>query len=183
MKLKFLLSILFVCLLAIVSDAQTNASPQRFDISIAAKDQTFYINSGAWLVKVKITNRSNEIWNLKAVRAVHFIFNKTVSGSEYDESLDFYDFNKERLIKPGESFDFEVDLKKQAWIEPSNDSTFIPADENRKPYYPALSGYYVVFASIDNCQEVPLKENPSRPEAGNCHSNQLVVKVEAKTDK
>jgi hypothetical protein len=184
MKLKFLFSILFVGLLAIVSDAQTNAlPPQRFDVSIAAKDQTFFVNSAAWLVNVKITNRSNETLNLKDFRGLHFIFAKTLPVSKYEESMGFYGID-ERAIKPGETFEFEVDLKKLEWLEPmSKDSAFILDSENRRPYQPALSGNYAVFASIVNCEEIPLDENSSRIEIRNCRSNMLAVKIAVKIDK
>lgn len=182
MKLKFLLSILLVCLSATVSYAQTNAPQQRFDVSISAEDRTFFVNSGAWLVKVEITNRTKGILNLKDFRGIHFIFAKTPAVSKYEEALGFYGVD-EQAIKPGETFEFEADLKKLEWLEPSIDSAFILESEKRPPYTPALLGNYTVSASIVHCEEVPLDENSSRIELRNCRSNSLVVKVAVKMNK
>ncbi|MDQ3801533.1 MAG: hypothetical protein M3384_19095 [Acidobacteriota bacterium] len=187
MKLKVLFSILFIGLSAIVSFAQSDAQQQqprqKLDISISSENPTFFVNSGAWLVKVKITNQASETLNLKDFRGIHFIFAKTLPVSNYGEALGFYGVD-ERAIKPGETLEFEADLKKLEWLEPpSKESTFILRSENQRPFQPALLGSYTVFATIANCEEVPLNEDSSRIEVRNCRSNMLAVKVELKADK
>jgi hypothetical protein len=185
MKLKFLFSILFIGLSAIVSFAQTDAQPQprkRLDISISSENPRFFINSGAWLVKVKITNRANETLNLKDFREIHFTFAKTLPASNY-EVVGFYDVPK-RVIEPGETFEFEADLKKLDWLDTvSKESKFIPRSENQAPFQPALSGLYTVFAAITEREEAPRKEDSSRTEIRSYSSNMLAVKVALKADK
>lgn len=182
MKLKFLFSMLVACALATVSYAQTNVSPSPFEVAISAENQTFFVNSGAWLVKVKITNRTNETLNLKDYRGVHFNFNKTNAVSAEQSALGFYGIDQ-RVIKSGESFEFEADLKMLSWLEPSNSSSYFPDNENRRSYQPILSGIYTVFASIIHCEEIPPDVNASRIEVRNCQSNRLAVKVAVKMDK
>lgn len=185
MKLKVLFSILFICLLAVASLAQTDARQQKIDISISANNQTFYVNSDDWLVKVKITNNSSEDLSSDDFDGLRFIFEKSNPVSTEDDASGFYDLDAQ-TIKPGESFQFEANLKKLIWDElPSNDSANIPDSKNRTPYQPVLSGSYTIYAIIPKCEiiRLPLNENACIVPYISCGSNMLAVKVAVKTDK
>jgi hypothetical protein len=185
MKLKYLFSVLLICLSAIASFAQTNAPQQPIEISISTENPTFFVNSGAWLAKVKITNRTNKNEYSQTFGGIYFVFEKTPGDSKEEDIPGAYGI-EEKTIKPGESFEFEVDLRKLNWQEPpSKDGTYILDSENRSPYQPALLGNYTVHALIPNCQIIraPGVEKSCIIPYMSCNSNMLAVKVAVKTDK
>jgi hypothetical protein len=183
MKLLFLF--LFTCLSATAASAQTSTPKIPVEVSVSAENPTFFVNSGAWLVKVKITNNKKKTLKTKDLDRFVFIFDKP-NQAPYEEKISgIYDI-EERKIKPGESFEFEADLRKLIWNKPpSQDATYIPDAENGSPYQPALSGYYEVYMLIPNCEifSAPGTENSCIVPSISCVSNKLAVKVEVKTDK
>jgi hypothetical protein len=183
MKLIFLF--LFICLSAAAVGAQTSAPKLPLEVSISAENPTFFVNSGAWLVKVKITNNKKKTVKTKDLGTFAFILEKPGQAA-YEEKISGTYYIEERKIKPGESFEFEADLRKLIWNEPSpQDGTYLPDSENRSPYHPALPGDYELYLRISVCDllRAPGIENSCIDPAISCSSNKLAVKVEAKEDK
>ena len=182
MKHKFLFSVLFICLLAAASSAQANAQDKDFNVSISIKDQTFLQNSADWLVKVKITNLSDRVLNTKECGLI-FKFRKTAPELKSANALGDYAL-QERLIKPGEAFEFEANLKNLRWIEPAKSSIFVLERKDQPVYKPALSGNYSLTATVNKNEEVGSDKGAvRRMRILSITSNTLAVKVAAKTDK
>ena len=183
MKLIFLF--LFICLSAAAVGAQTSAPKSPLEVSVSTENPTFFVNSGAWLVKVKITNNKKKTLKTKNLGSFAFIFEKPGQAA-YEEKISGAYYNEERKIKPGESFEFEADLRKLFWKEPSPEViSYLPDSEKRGPYQPALPGDYELYLQISVCDllRAPGIENSCIDPAISCFSNKLAVKVEAKTDK
>ncbi|HEX8735663.1 MAG TPA: hypothetical protein VF721_10095 [Pyrinomonadaceae bacterium] len=170
---------------AIASFAQTNASQQPVEISVSSENPTFFVNTGAWLVKVKITNNKRKTLKTKNLGVFSFIFGKPGEVSIGRDFSGVY-YIEERKIKPGESFEFEVDLRKLNWNNPSaEEASYLPDSEKRSPYQPVLPGNYEVYMRIPVCDLLRgsgIEESCIDP-AISCFSNKLAVKVEVKTDK
>jgi hypothetical protein len=182
MKSNFLFSILFVCLLAAVSSTRTNAQEKDFNVSISIKDQTFLQNAGDWLVRVKITNFSDNVFNTKDCGLI-FRFKKTAPESKSASALGDYAL-QERLIKPGEAFEFEANLKNLRWIETAKSSIFVLERKDQTAYKPALSGNYSLTATINKNEEAGSDKGAvRRMRVASVTSNALAVKVASKTDK
>lgn len=183
MKLIFLF--LFICLSATAVCAQTSTPKIPLEVSISTENPTFFVNSGAWLVKVKITNNKRKALKTKDLGRFSFIFEKPNQVSYEEKISGIYDI-EERKVKPGESFEFEADLRKLIWKEPPPEyAAYIPDSEKRSPYQPALPGYYEVYLRIPTCDilRAPGVEYSCIDPSISCYSNKLAVKVEAKTDK
>ncbi|HEX8247204.1 MAG TPA: hypothetical protein VF599_03385 [Pyrinomonadaceae bacterium] len=183
MKLIFLF--LFICLSATAVCAQTSTPKIPLEVSVSAENPTFFANSGAWLVKVKITNNKKKTVKTKDLGSFAFIFEKP-NQAAYEEKISGIYYIEERKIKPGESFEFEVDLRKLTWNEPRwQEAAYIPGSENRSPYQPPLSSDYALYMEISVCDilRAPGIENSCIDPAISCFSNKLAVKVEVKTDK
>jgi hypothetical protein len=180
MKLKFLFSILVICLFATASSTRTNAQKKQFDVSISVKDAAFLLLPGDWLVKVKITNLSDKVLNTKDC-ALLFKFRKTASESESANAIGGYPI-EERLIKQNESFEFEANLKNLRWVEPSKSSVFVLERKERPAYKPALSGYYSLTATVTRYEESGSAQS-RKVKVFNSTSNALAVKIGLKTDK
>jgi hypothetical protein len=181
-KFKFLPLILAVCLFAAASPAQTNAQEKDFDVSISIKDQTFLQNSGDWLVKVKIDNLSDKVLDTKDCGLI-FRFRKTASESKSAAALGNYALEP-RLIKPGEAFEFEANLKILRWIDPGKSSVFVLERKDRLAYKPVLSGNYSLTATVNKNEEAGSDKGAARRmRVVSTTSNALAVKVAAKADK
>ncbi|HEX8247203.1 MAG TPA: hypothetical protein VF599_03380 [Pyrinomonadaceae bacterium] len=182
MKLKILFPMLFICLLATVSSAQVNAQEKDFDVSISIKDQAFLQNSGAWLVRVKITNFSDKVLNTKDCGLI-FRFRKTAPESKSADALGDYAL-QERSIKQNETFEFEANLKNLRWIESAKPSVFVLERKDRFAYKPALSGNYSLTATVNKNEEAGSdKDAVRRMRVVSITSKALAVKVASKTDK
>ena len=182
MKLKFLFPVLFICLSATIFSARTNAQKKPFEVSISMKDQTLWLNSAEWLVKVKITNLSDKVFDTKECGLL-FRFKKASPESGSGNAQGGYAV-AERLIKPGEAFEFEADLKNLEWVEPSKSSVFILEHKNKAPYQPVLSGIYSLSATISKSEESGSGKSASRKmKVTSVASNALAVKIDWKTDK
>lgn len=181
MKLKFLFSVLFICLAAAVSCVQANAQDKPFSIFISVKEQTFS-PGGDWLVKVKITNLSTAAMQTKDCGLI-FKFRKTAPEIKSANALGDYAL-EDRQIKPGEAFEFEANLKNLRWVAPAKSSIFVLERKNEPAYKPALSGNYSLTATFNMNEEVGSDKGAvRRMRVVSLTSNALAVKMAAKTDK
>lgn len=182
MKLKFLFSILFICLFAAASSTGINAQDKDFNVSISIKDQTFWQTSGDWLVRVKITNLSGRVLNTKECGLL-FKFKKTAPEIKSANALGDYAL-QERLIKQNETFEFEANLKNLRWIEPAKSSIFVLERKDQTAYKPALSGNYSLTATVNKNEEAGSDKGAiRRMRVVSVTSNTLAVKVAPKADK
>lgn len=180
MKLKFLLSILFICLFAAVSSTPINAQDKPFNVSISVKDQTLS-PGGEWLVKVKITNLSTAAMLTKNCGLI-FRFKKVSPEIKSANALGDYAL-EDRLIKPGETFEFEADLKNLRWVDPAKSSVFVLERKDQAAYKPALSGNYSLTATLNMNEEAGTDKGAvRRMRVVSVTSNALAVKA-AKADK
>lgn len=181
MKHKFLFSILFICLFTIISAARTNAQDKPFNVSISVKDQTLLLN-GNWLVKVKITNLSTAAMQTKDCGLI-FRFKKTAPEIKSANALGDYAL-EDRLIKPGEAFEFEANLKNLRWVDPAKASVFVLERKDQAAYKPSLSGNYSLTATLNMNEEVGTDKGAARRmRVVSLTSNALGVKVALRADK